>query len=345
VLAADEKIASSEPASAPPPEPASAASPEPRRGSRDGPGGGGPASRPRSGRRGIGRARRWRAAALLTLFLLVAGAGGLAFFALSQRATSPERPAGGHAGMSQELAAEAAARTQAITWILHQVSRAAVVSCDSRVCADLANSGFPSANLLQLGPMSNDPLGSDLLVATADVRAQFGGRLASVYAPAVIAGFGSGNARIDIRLVFPGGTKSYRAVQHAALRTRKAADAQLLTNSNITLSATARAQLLSGEIDPRLPLLIVPMAAGHPLRIVDFLNQSPGGGPASLLRWVDLATTVRAAHLTRAASVRWMRAFIDTQRAQYRPAWAQQVMLPNGQTVLRIGYGAPSPLR
>ncbi len=232
---------------------------------------------------------------------------------------------------------------QAITWILHQVSRAAVVSCDSQVCADLANSGFPSANLLPLGPMSNDPLPSDLVVATADVRAQFGRRLASVYAPAIIASFGLGHARIDIRRVFPEGTKSYRAVQHAALRTRKAADAQLLTNSTIMLSATARTQLLSGEIDPRLPPLIVLMAAGHPLRIVDFSNQSPGGGPASLLRWVDLA--VRAAHLTRAANVRSIRAFIDAQRAQYRPEWAQQVTLPNGQTVLRIGYGAPSPLR
>jgi hypothetical protein len=336
-VATDEKTASAESASTAPPEP--------RRGSGDGLTGGGLASRLRSGWRGSGGAWwRWRAAALLTLILLVASASGLAF-TLSRQGASSERPAGGHAGISQELALEAEARTQAITWILHQVSRAAVVSCDSQVCADLANSGFPSANLLSLGPVSNDPLGSDLVVATAAVRAQFGGRLASVYAPAIIASFGSGNARIDIRLVFPGGAKSYHAVQHAALRARKAADAQLLTNSNITLSATARAQFLSGEIDPRLPLLIVLMAAGHPLRIVDFFNQSPGGGPASLLRSVDLATAVRAAHLTRAAYVRWMRALIDAQRAQYRPAWAQQVTLPNGQTVLRIGYGAPSPLR
>jgi len=247
--------------------------------------------------------------------------------------------------MSQELAAAAAARTQAITWILRQVGRAALVSCDSRVCADLANRGFPAANLLPLGPMSNDPVGSDLVVATADIRAHFGGRLASVYAPAVIASFGSGDARIDIRLVFPGGAKRYRAAQHTALRARKAADAQLLTNSNITLSATARAQLLIGEIDPRLPPLIVLMAAGLPLRIVDFASQSPGGGPASLRRWVDLATAVPAAHRTRAAYLRWMRAFIDAQRAPFRPAWARQVTLPGGQAVLRIGYGAPSPLR
>jgi hypothetical protein len=329
-LATDEKTAGSHRASA-------ATPPEPRRG-------GGSAFGRQPGRRRTGRTRlRWRAAALLSVIVLVAGAGGLAY-TLSRRGASGG-PAGRHAGTSQGLATEAAIRTQAITWILHQVSPAALVSCDSQVCADLESSGFPSANLLSLGPTSNDPLGSDLVVATADVRAQFVSRLASVYAPAIIASFGSGSARIDIRLVYPGGAASYRAAQSAALRARESAEAQLLTNRDITLSATARAQLLRGEVDPRLPLLIVLMAAGHPLRIVDFLSQSPGGGPASLLRWADFATAVPAAHLTPSAYAGWMRALIDAQRAQYRPQWTQHVTLPNGQAVLRIGYGAPSPLQ
>ena len=57
----------------------------------------------------------------------------------------------------------------------------------------------------------------------------------------------------------------------------------------------------------------------HPLYIVDFASQSPGGGAASLLRWVDLATTVGAAHLTPAAYLGWMRSFIGTQRADTSP--------------------------
>ena len=85
------------------------------------------------------------------------------------------------------------------------------------------------------------------------------------------------------------------------------------------------------------------MAQSHPVRIMDFISQSPGGGPASLLRSVDLATVDSAAHLTRAASLGSMQAFIDAQRAQYRPS-VQQVTLHTGQTVLRIGFGAPSPL-
>jgi hypothetical protein len=273
---------------------------------------------------------------LLAAIVLVAGVGGLAFN-LPQRGASPEQLAG-HAQVSQELAAEAAA----ITWILHQVSPAAVVSCDIQVCQDLASRGFKS-NLLPLGPTSNDPLGSDLVVATATVRNLFGSRLA-VYAPATIASFGTGNARIDIKWVYPSGAKAYSAALPAALRARKGADAQLLTNSNIRFSGTARAQLLNGQIDPWLPLLLVIMAYRHPLYVVDFASLSPGGGPASLLRWVDLATNVPAAHLTRAAYLGWMQSFMQTQRAEYQPSWVEQVTLRTGQAVLRIGYGAPSPL-
>jgi hypothetical protein len=91
-------------------------------------------------------------------------------------------------------------------------------------------------------------------------------------------------------------------------------------------------------------MLIAAMAYAHPVRIVGFVDQSPGGGPASLLRSVDLATVDKAAHLTRAAYLGWMQAFIDVQRAQYRPAWSQPVTLRTGQAALRIEFGAPSPL-
>jgi hypothetical protein len=280
---------------------------------------------------------------LLATTLLVLGAGVLALN-FPRHGAASDRLAGSDAPTGQALAGEAGARSEAITWILQQVSRAAIVSCDPQVCTDLVSRGFPSANLLTLGPGSTDPLGSALVVATAAIRAQFGGRLASVYAPAVIASFGSGNARIDIRLIYSGGAAGYRAVQQTALRARKAADAQLLANRQIAVSATARAQLLGGDIDPRLPQLLAIMAASYPVRIVDFVNQSPGGGPASLLRSVDLATVDSAVHLTRAAYLGWMQAFIEAQTAQYLPAWVQQVTLSTGQAVLRIGYGAPSPL-
>jgi hypothetical protein len=282
--------------------------------------------------------------AVLSSIALIAGITGLALSLARGGTPSPAPPPRSSPRTSPPLNAESAVRAKAINWIMQQVSRAAVVSCDAQVCTDLSARGFPSANLNMLGPQSNDPLGSDLVVATAAVRAQYGKRLSSVYAPAVIASFGSGGARIDIRLVFPGGATEYRGVQQSAARARKTADAQLLTNNRVTLSAQARAQLVSGAVDPRLPLLIAIMAHRHPVRIVDFADQSPGGGPASLLRSMDLATTSQATHLTPAPYPGWIHALVDAQRAQYRPAWSTPMMMPGGQAVVRIGYRAPSPL-
>ena len=332
------------------PQRAPAMPPRPRHGSSDGLIAPRPASRPRpasgprSARHGSHRIRwRRRVPMLLAAGLLVAAVGVIAFN-LPRPGPASEQLAGSHTPVSKEIVAETQARKRAVTWILQQVSRAAVVSCDPQVCADLVSAGFPAANVWPLGPSSNDPLGSALVVATGPIRAQYGKRLASVYAPATIASFGTGAARIDIRLVYPGGAAGYGAVQHTALRDRKEAGAQLLMNSHINASATARAQLLSGEVDPRLPQLLAMMAERHPVRIMDFVDQSPGGGPASLLRSVDLATMDSAAHLPRAAYLGWMQAFIDAQRAQYLPASVRQVTLHTGQSVLRFGYGAPSPL-
>jgi hypothetical protein len=301
-------------------------------------------------RRGISRAWwRWRPAAVLASILLAVGVTGTALV-LARHGASPQEQTGGHAGTGrqsgagQQLPAAAAARAQAIRWILREVSHAEVVGCDPQVCTDLTKQGFPAGNLLTFTPQSNDPTGAGLVVVTPAIQAQWGKRLVSVWAPTVIASFGSGTAKIDIRLVPPGGAKGYRATQQADLRARRTADALLLTNGHIEFSATARRQLLSGDIDPRLPMLIAAMAYGHPMRIVDFGGWSPGGGPASLLRWVDVATVNTRAHLTRVAYLRWMQSFVNVQRAQFLPPRSQPVRLPTGQTALRIEYLAPSPL-
>lgn len=326
-----------------------AAPPGPRPGSGDGLISAGPGSRHRSGRRRNGRARRRRQAAMIAAAaVLVAGAGVLALN-LPRPGASSDRLAGHNtptvqAPTGQALTGEAAARSAAINWVVQQVSRAEIVSCDPQLCQDLASKGFPLANLETIENTSTDPLGSNLVVATAAIRAQFGQRLTSVYAPATIATFGSGSAEIEILWIPPEGTKAYRADLSPDLSFRQGEGAQLVANSQITVSPAARAQLLGGEIDPRLAQLLATMAHYHAVNVVDFVDQSPGGGPASLLRSVDLATVDPTAHLTGTAYVSWMKSLIDAQTAQYLPDWVQPVTLSSGQHVLRIGYGAPSPL-
>ena len=329
--------------------PVASAPPEPRPASGDGLIAAGPGSKHRSGRRRSGRARRRRqAAAIAVAAVLVAGAGVLALN-LPRHGASADRLAGrnaptGQAPTGPALTGEALVRSEAINWIVQQVSRAEIVSCDPQVCAGLASKGVPLANLETIGNTSTDPLGSNLVVATAAIRAQFGKRLLSVYAPDTLASFGSGNAEIDILFIPPEGAKAYRAALPADLGSRKTAGAELLANSQITVSPSARTRLLSGDIDPRLVQLLATMAHYHVVSIVDFVNQSPGGGPASLLRSVDLATADPAAHLTGAAYLSWVKSLVNSQTAQYLPAVLKPITLSAGQQVLRIGYSAPSPL-
>ena len=81
------------------------------------------------------------------------------------------------------IAAAAAARQQAAAWVATQVSRSSIVACDPVMCSALQAQGVPAAGLLLLGPSSDGPLGSAVVVVTAALRSQFGVRLATVYAP------------------------------------------------------------------------------------------------------------------------------------------------------------------
>ena len=130
------------------PQPTFTVVPVPRQGSDDGSNGARPAAagpqlaEPQAAHPRARRARwRWRVVAVLGSVMMLAGLGGAAF-ALAQQGRPPARQTGQRPGSSPPLNGEAAVRNQAVTWIVHQVSRAAVVACDAQVCADLSRAGF-----------------------------------------------------------------------------------------------------------------------------------------------------------------------------------------------------------
>src|SRR5262249_38936676 len=80
--------------------------------------------------------------------------------------------------------------------------------------------------------------------------------------PAVLAWFGSGTGAITVRVVAPHGAAAYQTALHADLAARKISGAALLNYSRVTVSATARSQLVAGQVDSRL-LLALALPAGH----------------------------------------------------------------------------------
>jgi hypothetical protein len=230
----------------------------------------------------------------------------------------------------------AAARDQAAAWLAGQVSGSAVLACDPAMCAALAQRGIPAGNLLALGPGAGDPLGSDLVVETAAVRGTFAGRLAGVYAPEVLASFGSGPAGIEVRVVAGDGAAAYRRALAADVRARREAGAQLLGDPRITGTRPARAALAAGQVDTRLLITLAALAASQPVRVTGFGDSGPGGSPGLPLRTAEITAP--------AADARRMLAFARAQRAPYRPARAVVSAGPPGESVLTVQFGAPGPL-
>jgi hypothetical protein len=239
----------------------------------------------------------------------------------------------------------AATRNLAAAWVFGQVRLSVTVSCDPAMCLALEAHKIPRSDLLELGPGTADPLGADVIVATAAVRSEFGGRLSSVYAPIVLASFGSGRAQIDVRVIAPGGAAAYRAALAKDLLDRKAAGAQLLQSPLILASAEARKQLAAGQVDLRLLYTIADMAAQHPVDIVAFGDSAPGASAGIPLRSADLAEGNGATGAGGSAGVQSMLAHL---RAQGGPPYpygrATIVRLARGKIALRIEFAAPSPL-
>ena len=242
------------------------------------------------------------------------------------------------AGPPGALAASATTREEAANWIAAQVASSAVVACDPGMCAALQADGLPAARLLVLGTAAADPLGSDVIVATSAVRNEFGSRLESVYAPAVIASFGSGPGRIDVRVTAPDGTAAYESALAADRRGRVSAGAQLLRNSRITVDPVARAALSTGDVDPRLLMLLAALAVQQPVRVSAFGDPSPGANQAVPLRGAQIAPLRPSAQAK--SRLRSMLSFIDAQQQPFLPLRASLA----GTSALTVEYAAPSPL-
>ena len=273
---------------------------------------------------------------LSALVAMALGAGVTLAFTQRDQASTTSRLAD-HGQSSSALQMAAADRHQAAAWIAAQVASSVVVSCDPEMCNELQKSGFPAGQLMELQPSAPDPLGSLLVVATPVIRSQFGTRLASVYAPLVIASFGSGAERVDVRYVAPDGSAAFESQLATDRKDRIAAGQQLLTNNRVQASASARQALLAGQVDPRLLVTLSALAHQLPLHLVAFDDPSPG---------VDSDVPLRGAELGAAApaGLSAMVTFLNAQQSQFAPAVARVTKTANGQSVVTVRYDAPGPM-
>ncbi len=288
--------------------------------------------------------RRWRLAALV-LALAVSAVAALQFTSVftgtaspAARAPSLGNPSTGSAGHignhgTSSVTAVAAAQAEAAAWIADQVSSNAMVACYPVMCAALQTHRVDAGRLVPLRPGVGNPLGASIMVTSTSTRSQ----LIDKYAPALIASFGSGDARIDVRATEPGGAAAYESALRADLAARRSAGSQLLRNWRIQFTARDATQLRAGEVDSRLLATLAALASQYPFRVTAFGDASPGA--QVLFREVTITSGGDGA-----ARLAGALAMVRAQHPPYLPAHVTIIHSAIGQVALSIEFAAPSPL-
>ena len=285
----------------------------------------------------------WRVIGALILAAVLFCGGAVTVTLIRGTTAGTGAPDSGQAPGDAAIAAAAAARTAAAAWMARQVDPAAVVACDPQMCTVLQSNGISSGRLLVLGAGIPGPLGSDVIVSTAAVREELGSRLTSVYAPVALATFGSGSAQVAVRVVAADGAAAYLRRLQADASARRAAGAQLLRNPDLRVSPAVRRELAAGQVDARLLSVIGALATPYQVDITGFGAPAAGASPGVPLRWADISLPP-AGRGRGAATLGSVKGFLLAQQSTFRPADVTTVRLASGQTVLRFGFTAPSPL-
>jgi hypothetical protein len=246
-------------------------------------------------------------------------------------------------GSGTVLAGAAASRAAAARWVSREITRSAIIGCDKVMCGALANVGVPSADLLPMTPSSQDPLGADVLVATPALQSQFGSRLSTQYAPAVLASFGRGDTRVQVRVIASYGASAYQLALNRDLAARELLGTQLVGNSQIALPVSARTELAAGQVDPRLLITLPALAHKHPIRIMAFYDRAPGASSGVPLSGVRLAGWDPKARLSAHAYTRWLVSFLRGQRSVWRAAHVA-VSRRNGRAIVSVRFARPNPI-
>ena len=110
----------------------------------------------------------------------------------------------------------------------------------------------------------------------------------------------------------------------------------MLSSGNVSAAPAARNELAQGEVDPRLLLAIQALAIHQPVDIVSFGDAGPSASPGVPFRSADFAAMDPPGQT--------MISVFRTHSGFPSITHAALLTLADGQTVLQIEFGVPTPL-
>jgi hypothetical protein len=286
---------------------------------------------------------------LIALLLAAAAVAGITLLAVPSvvRIFGTRPPA--------SLRVAVATRDEAAAWVADWVSRGSVVACDPAMCAALNAHGLHSAQLTPLTSNAIDPMTSDVVVATPVVRAYFHSRLASVYAPGLLATFGRRGSQVEVRAVDKtGAVRRYRREMKVNLAARRSVGLALLRNRRISESAHVARLMKAGKVDLRILMSLSVLASRMPIAILAVSGAAPGAGRSMPLLSADItagdlpagngAVSAGYARVETPSLLTWVVGVCRAQIPPLNPARCQELTSPGGMSFVRFTYAAPSPL-
>ncbi len=248
---------------------------------------------------------------------------------------------------------------QAQAWVTANVTTDQRVIVDDALWVDLVEAGFPTGGLAGYGAVGGgdgDPeaarsragLGTwrsyDYLVATEPAAVGLGGfdQLDDAIASsAVVATYGEGDDRVEIRRIDPDGPLALRRERDEAVEARVAAGSALATNPAIDTSPAADEKLRRGRVDERVLAVLATLATDYQLAIAGF-PAIPGEHDTALpARRVDLASIDGRAVAGDDPAFDEVVAFLEGQDLAFRAADTAIVPSARGEPLLRITFALP----
>ena len=223
---------------------------------------------------------------------------------------------------------------QAAVWIANQVSSDTVIACYPAMCAVLQEQGIGADRLMPVQPGSAGPIHASVIVTSPSTASQ----VTDAYAPALIASFGSGTARIEVRAIEPGGAAAYESALKADLSARENAGSELIKNWRIRFTTLDAAELDAGEVDSRLLATLAALATQYSFRVTSFSDASPG------VQVLFREATIASSGGNAAAGLAGAAALANEQDPPFLPTHVTIGHPAAGQVALSIEFAAPSPL-
>ena len=271
-------------------------------------------------------------AVAVAVLVVVAGAG----IVLGTRSADPDAHAAG-------VDPDTAARTAATKWITTEVRQGTRMACDKAMCAQLRSSGVAGSDLLQLTGDGTELAGTQLVVASPDVRKRFGTELAFRIAPDVLGIFGQGPSRVEVRQRNTHSRAGHDKIKAREQHLRQRAALQLLDQPHVHTSSTAMHELAAGEVDNRLVYALARIARYHTINVTAFGGRGPFTGIDVPERTVDIDQVDGGAAIADNPAIAGVLKLVRGQRGSYQLAGTRLIASGENGGVLRLHVTAPTP--